>query len=336
MNPCAVRPTGGAGMAVQLHGRGQLPHGGPQEAAAHHRHSAGRHCHRHGASSRSCGRRRTAGTGTASRRRVATGGARPRKGAQQAVAHRAMQLGLPPARAPATSGVATVPGVRGHLAVRVRYRGACVPGQEAVEACEEEGGVDAVAAKQQRRRRCGCCCVGGGRGGREAVPALRDRQDASVEDGAAGPQDAVQRVRCAVQVGAPRAGVPSGGEPDVRGVQALQLPPEGAGAAPPEGGAPAPAPAPPVPATAAAGAARPHRRRRWRGGLDARAEPADVRRAGGAAHRRRLLDPQPPHRAGLPSAHLGTSSSGLFARSRVDPIAQQPRNNSAKPKTDLF
>jgi hypothetical protein len=46
--------------------------------------------------------------------------ARAGQGAQQAVARRAMQLGLPRARAPATSWLA---GVRGHLAVRVRHCG---------------------------------------------------------------------------------------------------------------------------------------------------------------------------------------------------------------------
>jgi hypothetical protein len=77
-------------------------------------------CNRNGARAR----RRT---DTAGRWRVATGGARAGQGAQQAVARRAMQLGLPRARAPATSWLA---GVRGHLAVRVRHRGPLGDGAE--------------------------------------------------------------------------------------------------------------------------------------------------------------------------------------------------------------
>ncbi|GJN15906.1 hypothetical protein PR202_gb02852 [Eleusine coracana subsp. coracana] len=49
----------------------------------------------------------------------------------------------------------------------------------------------------------------GVRGG-AMVPALRDGQDAAVEDG---PQHAVQHVRGAVQVGPTGAGIPPGGEP---------------------------------------------------------------------------------------------------------------------------
>jgi hypothetical protein len=248
-------------MAVQLHGRGQLPDGGPPEAAIHHRRSTG--CQ--GVRSRSC-----ACPGAPLRRRAAAG-----QGAQQAFARRSMQLVLAPPCAPVPAGV------RGHLAVRVRHRRlADVPGKEAGQVLQEEG-------------RAAGCDRGGGGGGQE-VPALRDGQDAAVEDGAHGPQDALQRVRRPVQVGPPRAG----GEPDVRGVQALQLPPQGAGAAPAEGGASWPAP------PAACGARRRRRRRR----AHPRAELAAVRRAVGAAPQRGLLDPQ-PHRPGLPSAHLGKSSA---------------------------
>ena len=130
------------------------------------------------------------------------------------------------------------------------------------------------------------------------MPALRDGQDAAVEDGADGPQDAVQRVRGAVQVRAAGAGVPARGEPHLRDVQALQLAPEGAGAAPPEGGG------------AAAAPARDRRRRGpcWR--ADAHAEHDAVRRAVGAPHcrcRRRLFDPPPLRDSRLPAAHLDES-----------------------------
>uniref|UniRef100_A0A0A9EWN1 Uncharacterized protein n=1 Tax=Arundo donax TaxID=35708 RepID=A0A0A9EWN1_ARUDO len=274
-------------MAVQLHGRGQLPHGGPPKAAAHHRRPVGRR--RCAVGSRSGGR-----SGAVRRRSAAPGGTRARQGAQQALPRRAMQLVVPPPRAPAPSRLAALLGVRLHLAVRVRHRRrGGVPRQEACEGFQEEGSTGARGAERR----------GGGRGGEE-VHALRDGQDAAVEDGAHGAQDALQRVRRSVQVRPPRAGVPPGGEPDLRGVEALQLPPQGAGAAPPEGDA-GPAPPPPPPASAAASAAGARQRRRR---PHPRAEPAAVRRAvSGAAHRRRLLDPQ-SHRAGLPSAHLGRTS----------------------------
>lgn len=50
-------------------------------------------------------------------------------------------------------------------------------------------------------------------------------------DRAHGPEDAVQRLRGQVQVGQARTGVPTRGEPDFRADEALQLAPEGAGAA---------------------------------------------------------------------------------------------------------
>lgn len=75
--------------------------------------------------------------------------------------------------------------------------------------------------------------------------ALCVGEDAAVEDGAAGAEDAVQRLRREVQVGAARAGVQARGEPDIRADSALQLSSEGSGAAAAEG---------PAPATAAAAA----------------------------------------------------------------------------------
>lgn len=68
--------------------------------------------------------------------------------------------------------------------------------------------------------------------------ALRVREDAAVEDGAAGAEDAVQRLRREVQIGATRAGVQAGSEPDVRADSALELSPESYGAAAAEGPAP--------------------------------------------------------------------------------------------------
>jgi hypothetical protein len=56
-----------------------------------------------------------------------------------------------------------------------------------------------------------------------------------VADGAAGPQDPVQRVRGEVQVRAASAGVQAGSQSHVRADAALQLAPQGHGAAPPEG-----------------------------------------------------------------------------------------------------
>ena len=75
---------------------------------------------------------------------------------------------------------------------------------------------------------------GGRRGGPE-VPALRHGQDAAVADRAHGPEDPVQRVRREVQVGPAGAGVQARGEPDVCADEALELAPQGAGAAAPEG-----------------------------------------------------------------------------------------------------
>ena len=65
--------------------------------------------------------------------------------------------------------------------------------------------------------------------------ALRVGEDPAVADGSAGPEDAVQRVRRAVQVGSARARVPTRGEPDFCADSALELAPEGHGASSPEG-----------------------------------------------------------------------------------------------------
>lgn len=67
------------------------------------------------------------------------------------------------------------------------------------------------------------------------VPALRVREDAPVEDGAHGPKDTVQCLRREVQIGPARAGVPAGGEPNVRVGEALEFAPEGDGAEEAEG-----------------------------------------------------------------------------------------------------
>lgn len=54
--------------------------------------------------------------------------------------------------------------------------------------------------------------------------ALRFEEDATVEDGAAGAEDAMQRVRGEVQVGASGAGIQAGGWPDLCADPVLQLP----------------------------------------------------------------------------------------------------------------
>lgn len=66
---------------------------------------------------------------------------------------------------------------------------------------------------------------------------LRDGQDAAVEDGADGTEDALQRVRRAVQIRKARAGVQTGFEPDVRYGEALELAQESDGAPATEGDA---------------------------------------------------------------------------------------------------
>lgn len=63
-----------------------------------------------------------------------------------------------------------------------------------------------------------------------AVQSLSVGEDAAVEDRTDGTEDAVQRVRSPVQVRSARAGVSTGGEPDVRADSALELSPEGYGA----------------------------------------------------------------------------------------------------------
>lgn len=66
-------------------------------------------------------------------------------------------------------------------------------------------------------------------GGGEEMQALWDREDAAVEDGAHGPQDALQRVWGPLQVRQAVPGVPAGGEPDVRRGDPLELAQEGDG-----------------------------------------------------------------------------------------------------------
>jgi len=73
---------------------------------------------------------------------------------------------------------------------------------------------------------------------RPALQPLRRAEDAAVARGARGRQDAVQRLRGAVQVRAAPAGVPAGVQPHVREHHPLQLPPQGAGDAAQEGGRP--------------------------------------------------------------------------------------------------
>lgn len=65
--------------------------------------------------------------------------------------------------------------------------------------------------------------------------ALRVGEDAAVEDGTARAEDALQRMRGAVQIGEARPGVQTGVESDVRADSALELSPEGYGAQAAEG-----------------------------------------------------------------------------------------------------
>lgn len=66
------------------------------------------------------------------------------------------------------------------------------------------------------------------RGGSE-MQALWDREDPTVEDGSHGAQDSLQRLWGPLQVRPAVPGVPSGGEPDVRGGGPLELSQEGDG-----------------------------------------------------------------------------------------------------------
>lgn len=69
----------------------------------------------------------------------------------------------------------------------------------------------------------------GAAGDGEEVHPLSVAEDAAVEGGANGTEDAVQRVRGEVQVGPAAAGVPASQEPHLRELLALQLPQEGPG-----------------------------------------------------------------------------------------------------------
>ncbi|KAF5732909.1 hypothetical protein HS088_TW17G00442 [Tripterygium wilfordii] len=78
------------------------------------------------------------------------------------------------------------------------------------------------------------CGVDGGRC--SEVHSLRFREDSAVADRTTGSQDAVQRLRCEVQVRPTGPRVPSGGKPDVRANSALELTSESNGAPEAEGG----------------------------------------------------------------------------------------------------
>lgn len=60
------------------------------------------------------------------------------------------------------------------------------------------------------------------------MPALRDTEDATVEDGTHGAQDALQCVWGPLQVGSAVPGVQARGEPDFCGEPALEFAQEGA------------------------------------------------------------------------------------------------------------
>lgn len=68
-----------------------------------------------------------------------------------------------------------------------------------------------------------------------AVSPLRHGQDAAVADRPNGPEDAVQRLRRQVQIRASSAGVPAGGESDVRADETFQFSSESYGAPAAEG-----------------------------------------------------------------------------------------------------
>ena len=75
------------------------------------------------------------------------------------------------------------------------------------------------------------------------MPALRYGEDAAVENGTDGTEDAVQRVRRKVQVREAGAGVPTGGESNVHVNEAFEFASEGFGAEAAEGAAATAAPA---------------------------------------------------------------------------------------------
>ena len=68
-----------------------------------------------------------------------------------------------------------------------------------------------------------------------SVSPLRYRQDAAVADGSNGSEDSVQRLRREVQIGTSCAGVPAGGESDVRVDKTFQFSSESYGAPATEG-----------------------------------------------------------------------------------------------------
>jgi hypothetical protein len=183
----------------------------------------------------------------ADRMRAVDGGARPGEGeAQQALA----RLGVVAVRGGAAVGldgvvvhydhvllllvVGVVPAaaaagclvpLRGRAPARA---GAALQAQEA--RAQAEAPAAAPALGRRRRLRAGP--------GRPALQPLRRAEDAAVASGARGRQDAVQRVRRALQVRSPPPGVPPGLQPHLREQHPLQLPPQGAGNAPQEGGPP--------------------------------------------------------------------------------------------------
>ncbi|CAH9064764.1 unnamed protein product [Cuscuta epithymum] len=153
---------------------------------------------------------------------------RARQGPQQTLTRRPRELDVPPP---------------GRLSSRLRLLVLRI--RQPVEHREEDGEGGGHEEEGSAADRGG---VGGGRRDEQQqrgaeVPALRDGQDAAVADGADGAEDAVQRVRGEVQVGAAGAGVPAGGEPDVHADEALEFAPEGSGDPAAEGASPGPAPA---------------------------------------------------------------------------------------------
>jgi len=108
---------------------------------------------------------------------------------------------------------------------------------EEARAQAEEAPPQAAPVRRRRLR------AGNGPAGRPALQPLRRAEDAAVARGARGRQDAVQRVRCPLQVRPAAPGVPAGVQPHVREQHPLQLPPQGAGDAPQEGGGGRPWPA---------------------------------------------------------------------------------------------
>lgn len=114
---------------------------------------------------------------------------------------------------------------------------ASVQEAEGAEEAREEAQAPRLPVRRRARRSSSLRLRGGGRRwGGEAVQPLRREQDAAVARWADGRQDAVQRLRGAVQVGTAAPRVPPRVQPHLPQPRPLQQPQEGTRDAPQEGG----------------------------------------------------------------------------------------------------